>query len=266
MENSFSTQMNSLNNKSRPNSAAYINCMFNDFIELSGDRLFGNDPSIIGGLAFLDDIPVTVIGQLRGHSLEEQINFNYSMTHPEGFRKSLRLMKQAEKFKRPVICFIDTIGAYPGNQAEERGQASAIANNLMEMMVLKVPVISVLIGYGGSGGALALCIADRIAILENAVLSVISPKACAEILWKDTGREIEAVELLKMTSKDLLDQGVVDFVILEPDGGAHTNIPEMASRIKEYLISEMRDLKKLSHSRLVKQRNQKFRSNGQKGQ
>jgi acetyl-CoA carboxylase carboxyl transferase subunit alpha len=266
MEQSFSTQMNILNDKDRPNSVAYINCIFSDFIELSGDRLFGDDPSIIGGLAFLDDIPVTVIGQLRGNSLEEQINFNYSMTHPEGFRKALRLMKQAEKFKRPIICFIDTIGAYPGKQAEEHGQASAIANNLMEMMYLKVPIIAVLIGYGGSGGALALCVADRIAILENAVLSVISPKACAEILWKDTGREIEAVELLKMTSKDLREQGIIDFFISEPDGGAHTDVSEMASRIKDYLIGEMEKLKKLPHSKLLKRRQQKFRFIGQRGQ
>jgi acetyl-CoA carboxylase carboxyl transferase subunit alpha len=265
MDHSISTQMNILKNKDRPNSAVYIDCIFMDFIQLSGDRLFGDDPSIIGGVASLDDFPVTVIGQLRGLNFEEQIKFNYSMTHPEGFRKSLRLMKQAEKFKRPIICFIDTIGAYPGKQAEERGQASAIANNLMEMMTLKVPIISVLIGYGGSGGALALCVADRIAILENAVLSVISPKACAEILWKDTSRETEAVEILKMTSKDLFEQGIVDFIIPEPSGGAQADATEMASRIKNYLVFEIHALSKLHPSKLVRKRCQRFRSIGQKG-
>jgi len=198
MEHALITQMSILNHHSRPNSAAYIDYIFADYIEFSGDRLFGEDPSIIGGVASLEGLPVTVIGQQRGQNLEEKIKFNYSMAYPEGFRKSLRLMKQAEKFKRPIICFVDTIGAYPGKQAEERGQASAIANNLMEMMTLNVPIISVLIGYGGSGGALALCVADRIAILENAVLGVISPKACAEILWKDTKREAEAVKMLKI--------------------------------------------------------------------
>ena len=265
MDHSLSTQMNILKNQDRPNSAVYIDCIFTDFIELSGDRLFGDDPSIIGGVALLDGLPVTVIGQLRGQNFEEQIKFNYSMTHPEGFRKSLRLMKQAEKFKRPIICFIDTIGAYPGKQAEERGQASAIANNLMEMMTLKVPIISVLIGYGGSGGALALCVADRIAILENAVLSVISPKACAEILWKDTGREAEAVEILKMTSKDLFEQGIANFIVPEPNGGVQTDVTEMTSRIKNYLVCEIHTLSKLHPSKLVRQRRQRFRSIGPKG-
>lgn len=262
MDHSVSTQMNILKNQDRPNSAVYIDCIFTDFIELSGDRLFGDDPSIIGGLALLDGLPVTVIGQLRGQNFEEQIKFNYSMTHPEGFRKSLRLMKQAEKFKRSIICFIDTIGAYPGKQAEERGQAYAIANNLMEMMTLKVPIISVLIGYGGSGGALALCIADRIIALEHAVLSVIAPKACAEILWKDTSKEIEAAELLKMTSKDLLQQGIVDYIIPEPNDGAHTDVHETALRIKTYLIKEIKLLKNIRTSKLVHQRQKKYRKMG----
>ena len=201
MDHSILEKLNILKPTNRPNAKSYIDLIFTDFMELSGDRLYGDDPSIVGGIGFIDNIPLTVIGQLRGRNIEEQIKFNFSMTHPEGFRKSLRLMKQAEKFHRPVVCFIDTIGAYPGKQAEERGQASAIANNLMEIMTLKVPIISVLIGYGGSGGALALCVADRIAILENAVLSVISPKACAQILWKDISREIEAVEILNEIGK-----------------------------------------------------------------
>lgn len=262
MESSILTQMNILKNIDRPNSAVYIDYIFTDFIELSGDRLFGDDPSIIGGIGLINDIPLTVIGQLRGRNIEEQIKFNFSMAHPEGFRKALRLMKQAEKFQRPVVCFIDTIGAYPGKQAEERGQANAIANNLMEMMTLKIPIISVLIGYGGSGGALALCIADRIIALEHAVLSVIAPKACAEILWKDTSKEIEAAELLKMTSTDLLQQGIVDYIIPEPNDGAHTNVQEMATRIKTYLIKEIKLLKNIRTSKLVHQRQKKYRTIG----
>lgn len=224
-----------INHNQRPNALNYIDNVFTEFVEISGDRLYGDDPSIIGGIAFLDKISVTVIGQLRGRDTKEQIKYNFSMAHPEGFRKSLRIMKQAEKFRRPIVCFVDTLGAYPGMQAEERGQASAIANNLMEMMFLKVPVISVLIGHGGSGGALALCVANEIAILENAVLSVISPKACANILWKDSSRENEAAKLLKMTSKDLLEQGIIDHIIREPNGGAHNDQIEMSSRIKIYL-------------------------------
>lgn len=265
MEHTPFTQMSILNRHSRPNSAAYIDCIFTDFTELSGDRLFGDDSSIVGGVASLDGLPVTVIGQQRGQNLEEKIKFNYSMAYPEGFRKSLRLMKQAEKFKRPIICFIDTIGAYPGRQAEERGQASAIANNLMEMMTLNVPIISVLIGYGGSGGALALCVADRIAILENAVLGVISPKACATILWKDTKREAEAVKILKMTSKDLLEQGIVDFIVPEPSGGEQINLKETALQIKNYLASEIYILSKLHPSKLLRERRHRFRMIGQKG-
>lgn len=262
MDYSISENLNILKQTNRPNAKSYIDLIFTDFIELSGDRLFGDDPSIASGIALLDDSPVTIVGQLRGSNIEEQIKFNFSMTHPEGFRKSLRLIKQAEKFHRPVICFVDTIGAYPGKQAEERGQAVAIANNLMEMICLKVPIISILIGNGGSGGALALCVADRIAILENAVLSTISPKACAEILWKDTSKEIEAAELLKMTSKDLLQQGIVDYIIPEPNDGAHTDAYEMALRIKTYLIKEIKLLKNIRTSKLVHQRQKKYRTMG----
>ena len=262
MDYSISENLNILKHTSRPNAKSYIDLIFTDFIELSGDRLYGDDPSIIGGIGFIDNIPFTVIGQLRGANIEEQIKFNFSMTHPEGFRKSLRLMKQAEKFHRPVICFVDTIGAYPGKQAEERGQAAAIANNLMEMMCLKVPIITILIGNGGSGGALALCVADRISILENAVLSTISPKACAEILWKDTSKEIEAAELLKMTSEDLLQQGIVDYIIPEPNDGAHMDVHETALRIKTYLIKEIKLLKNIRTSKLVYQRQKKYKTMG----
>ena len=265
MEHTLFTQMDILNHHSRPNFSAYIEYIFSDFIELSGDRLFGDDPSILGGVASLDGIPVTVIGQQRGQNWKEKIKFNYSMTYPEGFRKSLRLMKQAEKFKRPVICFVDTIGAYPGIQAEERGQASAIANNLMEMMTLTVPIISVLVGYGGSGGALALCVADRIVILENAVLGVASPKACAEILWKDTKREAEAVKMLKMTSKDLFEQGIVDYIVPEPSDGVQANVKATALQIRNYLVSEICILNHLHLSKLLRERHHRYRMLGQKG-
>ena len=262
MSCSIINQLNILKHLDRPNAREYINYIFTDFVELSGDRLFGDDPSIVSGIALLDDSPVTIVGQLRGSNVEEQIKFNFSMTHPEGFRKSLRLMKQAEKFHRPIICFVDTIGAYPGKQAEERGQAVAIANNLMEMMCLKVPIISILIGNGGSGGALALCVADRIAALEYAVLSTISPKACAEILWKDTNKEIEAAELLKMTSSDLLQQGLVDCIIPEPNDGAHMDVHKTAVRMKTYLCKEIKLLKNIRTSKLVHQRQKKYRTMG----
>lgn len=258
--------LNILKHTNRPNSKLYIDLIFTDFIELGGDRLFGDDSSIVGGIAFLNNIPVTVIGQLRGNNIDEQVKFNFSMAHPEGFRKALRLMKQAEKFYRPVICFIDTIGAYPGKQAEERGQAAAIANNLMEMMYLRVPIITVLVGYGGSGGALALCVADRIVALEHAVLSVIAPKACAEILWKDTHRELEAAELLKMASSDLYQQRLIDYVIPEPNDGAHTDIHEAAMRIKTYLVKEIKLLKRIRTSKLVRQRQKKYRAMSGEGE
>ena len=262
MDCSVLEHLNVLKQEERPNAKTYIKYIFTDFVELSGDRVFGDDLSIIGGIALLNNTPVTVIGQLRGNSIVEQVKYNFSMTYPEGFRKALRLMKQAEKFHRPVICFVDTIGAYPGKEAEERGQAIAIAKNLMEMMSLCVPIITVLIGYGGSGGAISLCVADRIVVLEHAVLSVISPKACAEILWKDKRKDDEAAEILKMTSMDLLQQGVVDYIIPEPRDGAHTNVCEMATRIKSYLIKEMRSLENIRISKLVKQRKKKYRAIG----
>lgn len=249
----------------RPNAMTYIDLIFQDFVELSGDRLYGDDTSLVCGIAMLKKIPVTIIGQLRGGNLQEQIQRNFSMAYPEGYRKSMRLMRQAEKFNRPVICFVDTIGAYPGLEAEERGQSAAIADQILTMLGLQVPIVSILIGHGGSGGALAFCAADRIAILENAVLSVISPKACAEILWKDISRANEAAQLLKMTSTELLEQGLVDRIIPEPAKGAYGNAAEMASQIEEYLSREIRSLERLSPKKLVRQRKRKFRSIGVKG-
>ncbi len=244
------------NDYARANALDYINIIFNDFIELSGDRISGDDNAIIGGIAWLNNIAVTVIAQKRGKNLQENINCNYSMCHPEGYRKSLRLMKQAEKFRRPIICFVDTLGAYPGEEAEKRGQASAIANNLMDMMYLKVPIISILIGNGGSGGALALCVADEIVMLENALMSVISPKGCANILWKDSNRDIEAAKLLKMTAYDLKEYKIIDEIIEE------TTLEQTSNDIKLYLIKSIKIYEKMSKSKLVHLRYRKYRGLG----
>lgn len=251
-----------LNHNNRPNAKDYIKFIFSDFVELSGDRLYGDDSSIVCGIALIDKIPVTVIGQLRGRTINEKINYNFSMMNPEGYRKALRLMKQAEKFHRAIICFVDTIGAYPGVSAEEHNQTSAISSIIMEMLYLKTPIITVLIGHGGSGGALAFCIADKIAMLEHATLSVISPKAYAEILWKDATREQEAIELLNMTSDVLLEQKIIDKIILEPDTGAHSDPLETSKRIKEYLISELKSLKCMNCSVLSKKRQKKYMNMG----
>ncbi len=199
----------------RPTSIDYIQYIFSGFIEMHGDRLFSDDPSIVTGIGLLEKTPITIIGQNRGKDIKEQIRYHYSMNYPEGYRKSLRAIKQAEKFKRPIVCFVDTVGAYPGKDAEARGQSNAIAQNLMEIMYTKVPIISVIIGSGGSGGALAISIADKVIMLENATFGVISPKACANILWKDPSRELEAAELLRITPQDLKNFGFVDKIIDE---------------------------------------------------
>ena len=251
-----------MHHKERPNSKYYIDNLFPDFIELSGDRLYGNDPSILGGIATIDGIPVTVIGQLKGRNTEEHIKYNFSMSKPEGYRKVLRLMKQAEKFRRPIICFVDTFGAYPGKEAEERGQGNAIASCLMESMYLETPIISILLGDGGSGGALALCIADAVAALEYATLSVITPKACANILWKDSSRELEAVSLLKMQANDLLELGIVDKIIPEPEGGAHTDPVIMVDIMRKCLNEELLYCMNLSSRKILKKRQGKYNNIG----
>ena len=246
----------------RPNSKSYIKDIFPDFIELCGDRFYGDDPSVVGGIATIDEIPVTVIGQLKGRNTEERIKYNFSMSKPEGYRKILRLMKQAEKFKRPVICFVDTLGAYPGKEAEERGQGNIIANCLMESMYLQTPIISILLGDGGSGGALALCIADVVFALEYATLSVISPKACAKILWKDSSRELEAATLLKMQAYDLYKLGVVDKIIFEPKGGAHKEPNIMTNTIHRVLKEQIECCVEIPVRKLIKKRNNKYRNIG----
>lgn len=247
-----------LNHKERPSAIDYINLIFSDFLELKGDRLFADDRATICGIATIENIPVTIITQVRGKNIKDNLECNFSMMRPEGFRKAIRLMKQAEKFHRPVICFIDTIGAYPGIAAEEHNQSSAISMCIMEMLTLKTPIISVLIGYGGSGGAIALCAADRIVALEHATLSVISPKAYAEIIWKDTTKVEDAIKQLNMSSTQLLKDKIIDRIIPEPNEGAHSDPKETAFRIKEYLLKELKKLQIQSSSRLIKKRRLKF--------
>lgn len=246
----------------RPTVADYIKLIMDNFIELHGDRTFGDDPAIMGGIGKLAGRPVTVIGQVKGHDTKENLARNFGMSHPEGYRKALRLMHQAEKFGRPVICFIDTPGAYCGITAEERGVGEAIARNLVEMMALKAPVIAVIIGEGGSGGALALGIGDRVLMLENAVYSVISPESFGAIIWKDSSRASEAAELLKLTARDLKGLEVIDEVIAEPLGGAHKNHNQAAQKLKEALFRNLAELEGLPAARLTEERYNKFRRIG----
>ena len=229
--------------------------IFDDFIELHGDRSFRDDGAIIGGIGWLEDQAVTVVGIQKGKSLQDNLNRNFGQPHPEGYRKALRLMKQAEKFGRPVVTFINTAGAYPGVGAEERGQGEAIARNLMEMSDLKVPIIAIIIGEGGSGGALALAVADRVWMLENSIYAVLSPEGFASILWKDGTRAMEAAELMKITSHELLEMEVVDKVISERGLSAK----ELLARVKNELQTEIEQLKQLSSEKLLEERYQRFR-------
>ncbi len=243
----------------RPKATDYINNIFHDFIELHGDRYFGDDKSIVAGIALLDDKPVTIIGEQKGKNVKENMERNFGMPEPEGYRKALRLMKQAEKFKRPIITFIDTPGAYPGMGAEERGQGEAIAKNLMEMSKLKVPIICIVIGEGSSGGALAIGVGDKIIMLENAVYSVLSPEGFASILYKDSSKAKEAAENMKLTAKDLKKLGIIDKIIKEPEKGAQNDFEAICENIKEYLLKEIKNLEKLTEKELVEQRYKKFR-------
>ena len=252
----------------RPYTLDYVNMMTDDFVELHGDRNFSDDPAIVTGLAKIRDIPVVIAGHQKGRGTKERISRNFGQPHPEGYRKALRIMRLAEKFKRPVITFIDTPGAYPGIGAEERGQAEAIAVNLMEMSRLKVPIISVVIGEGGSGGALALSIADRLFMLEHATYSVISPEGCAAILWKknngDLGAEdfSKAADALKLTAQNLLNFKIIDGIIPEPLGGAHRDPEGMAKNIAEYLVAVLEDLGTKTASKLIEERYRRFRKIG----
>jgi acetyl-CoA carboxylase carboxyl transferase subunit alpha len=237
----------------------YMGFMAKDFLELHGDRMFGDDHAIVGGLAHLGGRSTMMIGQEKGKSLKDRMRRNFGMANPEGYRKALRLMKLAEKFDRPIITFIDTPGAYPGVEAEQRGQAEAIARNLMVMARIRVPIIAIITGEGGSGGALAIGVADRIVILEHATYSVISPEGCAAILWGDSSKASEAASALKMTSQELLKQGIVDDVIPEPLGGAHRDVEAMAQRLEHALESHLFHLEKLSPDTLLTQRQEKYR-------
>lgn len=246
----------------RPTSLDFIHAIFTDFIELHGDRLFADDLAIVGGLAKFGDLPVTVIGHQRGKDTKDNIARFFGSPHPEGFRKALRLMQQANKFKRPIITFIDTKGAYPGNTAEERGQSEAIARNLREMATFGVPIICVVIGEGGSGGALALGVGNRVLMLENAIYSVISPNGAASILWKDASKADQAAETMKITAKDLLAFEVIEEIIPEPQGGAHRDLPQLAEVLRESLKRHLSELAALSDEELIEDRYQKFRKIG----
>ena len=246
----------------RPYTQDYLDRMFTDFMELHGDRAFRDDEAIVGGWARLDGESLMVIGHQKGRDMKQNLRRNFGMPHPEGYRKALRLMRQAEKFGRPVVTFIDTPGAYPGLGAEERGQAEAIATNLREMARLRVPTISVVIGEGGSGGALALGVTDRILMLEHSVYSVISPEGCAAILWRSAEHREKAAEALKITSSNLTSLGVADDVIPEPPGGAHADWDETARRLKEALLRHLTELDELDVDTLRQRRWAKFEAMG----
>ncbi|CEG23228.1 Acetyl-coenzyme A carboxylase carboxyl transferase subunit alpha [Planococcus massiliensis] len=246
----------------RPTTLDYIPLIFNDFIELHGDRLYGDDEAIVGGIGSFDGQPVTIIGHQRGKDTKENIRRNFGMPHPEGYRKALRLMKQAEKFNRPIVCLIDTKGAYPGKAAEERGQSEAIAKNLVEMAGLEVPVLSIVIGEGGSGGALALGVGNHILMLENSTFSVISPEGAASILWKDSALAQTAAEAMKITAPDLFGMKIIEAIIPEVRGGAHHHYEKQAEMIAQAIRKSFEELKGLSGEELIDQRYKKFRSIG----
>ncbi|MFD1038106.1 acetyl-CoA carboxylase carboxyl transferase subunit alpha [Virgibacillus byunsanensis] len=246
----------------RPTTLDYIQRLFTNFIEFHGDRLYGDDEAIVAGMAYYKDNPVTVIGHQRGKDTKENIRRNFGMPHPEGYRKALRHMKQAEKFDRPIVCFIDTKGAYPGKAAEERGQSEAIARNLMEMAGLTVPIVCIVIGEGGSGGALALSVGDHIHMLENSTYSVISPEGAAALLWKDSGQAQKAAESMKITSYDLKDLGVIDTIISEPKGGAHRDIEQQAINIDRVLEESLIALNECKKDELLEKRWEKYKKIG----
>lgn len=247
---------------SRPTTLDYINEIFDDFIELHGDRLFGDDLAIVGGIAKLNGVPVTVLGHQRGKDTKDNIQRFFGSPHPEGFRKALRFMQQANKFGRPIITFIDTKGAYPGDSAEARGQSEAIARNLKEMALLRVPVICVVIGEGGSGGALALGVGNRVLMLENAIYSVISPNGAASILWKDASKADQAAEAMKITAKDLKAFGIIEEIVPEPKGGAHLDPATTAEAVKTAIWRHLDELSAMTPEALVEDRYRKFRSVG----
>lgn len=247
----------------RPKASHYIQWMFENFVELHGDRNYGDDPAMIGGIGKFNERPVTVIAHQKGADAKEMAYRNFGMPHPEGYRKALRLMKMAEVFKKPILTMIDTPGAFPGVGAEERGQAEAIATNLKMMVMLRTPIIPIVIGEGGSGGALAIGVGDRILMLENSIYSVISPEGCAAILWKDGEKGKEAAaESLKLTAADLSRLGVIDEIVKEPLGGAHRDPEAMAATLKEVVERHLKDLEKMDMEELLRLRYEKFRRMG----
>ena len=247
----------------RPTTLDYISLLFTDFFECHGDRTYGDDEAIVGGIAKFHGLPITVIGQQRGKDTKENIRRNFGMPHPEGYRKALRLMKQADKFNRPIICFIDTKGAYPGKAAEERGQSEAIARNLFEMGGFTVPIICVVIGEGGSGGALALGVGNHLFMLENSTYSVISPEGAASILWKDSTLAKQAAESMKITAPDLKKLGVIESVIPEVKGGAHKDVNDQAAKIEVVLKNSLKELLAMEQKQLVAHRYNKFKKIGE---
>jgi acetyl-CoA carboxylase carboxyl transferase subunit alpha len=246
----------------RPKTSLYIQHLFENFIELHGDRNYGDDPAILGGISKFNGRSVVLIGHQKGADAKEMAYRNFGMPHPEGYRKALRLMKLAEVFKKPILTMIDTPGAFPGVGAEERGQAEAIARNLRIMMMLQTPIITIVIGEGGSGGALAIGVADRILMLEYSIYSVISPEGCAAILWKDGGKGRVAAESLKLTANDLYRLGVIDEIVKEPLGGAHRDPRKMAEDLKEAVGRRLRELEKMEMGELLEKRYEKYRRMG----
>jgi acetyl-CoA carboxylase carboxyl transferase subunit alpha len=246
----------------RPYTLDYIQMLLSEFVELHGDRVFGDDKAIVCGLAKFNNQKIAIIGHQKGRDTKENLKRNFGCAHPEGYRKALRVMQLAENFGLPIIVFIDTPGAYPGIGAEERGQSQAIALNLREMSQINVPIIAIVIGEGGSGGALGIGVADRVCVLENAYYSVISPEGCAAILWKDGAKAPEAAEALKLTAQDLLKIGIIDEVIQEPLGGAHRDPQETAENIKESINKNLKGLKALDKNELLKLRYKKYRDMG----
>ncbi|MCM1271546.1 MAG: acetyl-CoA carboxylase carboxyltransferase subunit alpha [Ruminococcus flavefaciens] len=256
-------RMQLVHTSGRPTVRDYIPLIFTDFYEMHGDRLYGDDKAIMGGIARLDGRPVTIIAQVKGRDLNENKACNFAMPHPEGYRKALRLARQAEKFHRPVICFIDTPGAFCGIAAEERGMGEAIAKNIAEFMTLRTPVVSIILGEAGSGGALALGVCDELAMLENAQYSILSPRGFASILWKDASREKEASEIMRITAEDMVRLGVAEAVIEEPLGGAHNDLDKISENIKEYLSQKIPEKCQKDIDVLLKERYTKFRKIGE---
>lgn len=246
----------------RPFTLDYVQALMSDWVEIHGDRAYGDDPAIVAGLADFRGRPVVVVGHQKGRSTRERIRRNFGQPRPEGYRKALRAMQLAERFRLPILSFVDTPGAYPGIEAEERGQAEAIARNLLEMAVLRVPIVVTVTGEGGSGGALAVGIGDRILMLEHAVYSVISPEGCAAILWKDQGRKEEAAAAMRITAPELLRLGVIDAIVPEPLGGAHADPQEACMRVGEAIAKALRELSRIAPDKLVTERRKRFRHLG----